>query len=83
MALDMGRLIGDVSGWTGGTAQSTVPVTDLSVHVDGGNAPSTGGNAVANEQAVKVMHVMAAIVFASLALLWFSGALVFRSVRLP
>jgi hypothetical protein len=79
----LNKLIGDGSGWGGGVAQPTRPVTDLSAHVDGGTQLPSGGNATANAQSVKVMHVMAAIVLVALALLWLSGALVFRGARLP
>lgn len=79
----MDALVGDMSGWPGGTAQATKPVTDLSPHVDGGPQGASGGNATANAQSVKVMHLMAAIVLIALAVLWLSGALVFRGARLP
>jgi hypothetical protein len=65
--------------------QHTQPVTNLSAHVDGGNAPGVNGSA-ANRSASAdercVLHYSVAIVLVALALLWLMGALAFRGIRL-
>lgn len=66
-------------------AQHTQPVTNLSPHVDGGNAGGVNGSAAnytASADATKCLHTAAAIVAIALALLWLMGALAFRGIRL-
>ena len=85
--MDIGHMIGannwpgDASGWKGGVAQASIPVTNLSPHVDGGLQGATG-SAVAPASAVKTLHVATGIVVLAMVLLWLMGTLVFKSARL-
>lgn len=65
--------------------QPVQPVTNLSAHVDGGNAPGVNGSAAnrnASADQTQVLHISVAIVLVALALLWLTGALAFRGIRL-
>ena len=86
MALDIGHMMGggfltgDSSGWAGGVAQATVPVTNLAPHVDGGtHSALSGTNAGAPPEAHRTLRFAVGIVVAALLLLWMSGSLLFRS----
>lgn len=70
------------SGWSGGVAQSTQPVSDLTPQVTGGQ---DGGGAARNSAArpseKRVLHVSIAMILGALVLVWLMGGLVFRSAR--
>lgn len=82
MAVEWGSLLGmpgDTAGWSGGIAQASVPVTDLSPHVDGGQ--SQGTSAAANMNAgssITTLHDAVGVVLAAIILLYLMGALVFK-----
>lgn len=84
MPFDVGRnlgkhaatMAGDRSGWPGGVATPTVPVTDLRPHVEGGNDTSP------NPDGRTTLYWSAGIVLAALLILWASGSLAFRGASL-
>lgn len=84
--MDMGALLGstmwpgDASGWPGGNAQASVPVTNLSPHVDGG--AHSAGQANAHPSGSQTLRYSAVIVLSAIALLWLSGTLLFKSASL-
>jgi hypothetical protein len=80
MAFDFGN-VGDLLNY-GPVPQSTEKVTDLSPHLDGGNASASGTNAGATDSDKMVLHTAIAIVLTALVLLWALGGLVFTSARL-
>ena len=89
MALDIGHMMGggfltgDSSGWAQGVAQASVPITNLSPHVDGGtHSALSGTNAGAAPDSAKTLRVAAGIVIVALLLLWLSGGLMFKSSAL-
>ncbi len=71
-------IIGNRSGWPGGVAQATVPVTNLTPHVDGGGASAQTANRAADPDSRQTLYWSAAIVFLAVALLWSGGTLVFK-----
>ena len=82
MSFDIGHAFSDLAGSKG---QHTQPVTNLSQHVDGGNAPYVSGgqaNRNAPADARQVLYFSVAYVLGALALLWLMGALAFRGARL-
>lgn len=82
------RNAGNAATWSGGISAPVAPtghvkpVTDQSDHVSGGMKGSGGTNAVAGDHAKSVMYYAAGIVLVALALLWLTGGLGLRSVRL-
>lgn len=76
----LAQVPGDSSGWQGGTAQYTIPVTDLRPHVDGG--PNSGRNTASNDDAMGTMRLSAGIVLVSAVLLAVMATTLFRSVNL-
>ena len=78
---DIGALLG--RGYP--VPQPTGKITNQSPHVDGGNSPGVSGtmaNRSANGDERTILWTSAAIVLVALAILWFSGAFAFRSIRL-
>lgn len=71
---------GNSSGWKAGNAEATGSLTDLSPHVDGGSATGATGTNAATDRTN--LHYAAGIVIVAGLLLWFFGAIVFKSVRL-
>lgn len=83
MALHIGDLMGlpgTQGTWSGGVAQAQDEITDLSAHVDGGQATATVGTNAGTD--TTVLHWAVGIVVAAGLLLWFLGGIVFKSVRL-
>ena len=78
--VDMSSMLaGDKSGWPGG--QATVPVTDLSPHVDGGSsAVNVAAGVAGTDDQRSVMYGGIAVVLGAVALLWFFGAFAFRGL---
>jgi hypothetical protein len=76
MLIGGGGGAGNTSVWSGGISPVT-PVTDQSMHYNGGTA--TGNNAVAPAGAKSVMYWAAGIVIAAIVILWILGAVTFRS----
>jgi hypothetical protein len=74
------------SGWSGGVAQSTQPVSDLTPQVTGGQDGGQDGGGAARNSAARpserrVLHVSIGLILGALLLLWLMGGLVFRSAR--
>ena len=79
MAFDFSGLVGDKMGYTDG--QASIPVTDLSSHVDGGqSAVSAHANTNSSDLETTVLYGGAAIVAAALGVLWFLGGIAFRGL---
>ena len=70
---------GDSSGWTDGVAQASIPVTNLSPHVDGGPHSAAVTDL---PDASSTLKFAAVIALSALVLLWFSGTLMFSGARL-
>jgi len=77
----MSGTVGDLSGWAGGNAQASMPVTNLGQHVDGGGH-SAGYAAPAGVGGHGTKNFAAGIVIAALIGLWLMGALVLRTSAL-
>lgn len=68
-----------------GGQTASMPVTNLSPHVDGGPSSARGaaGSNAGTSRADKMcLHTACGIVLLALVLLWAMGALVFRTARL-
>ncbi len=76
MGFDFGTL---TKGFVG--AQASIPVTDLSPEVDGGQS-ATGAVRAFNstEDETTILHYSAGIVIAAVALLWLMGSIAFRGL---
>lgn len=62
-------------------AQPTVPVTNLSPHVDGGeSAVNVSGANEGTDTQKEILYGGAIVVLAALALLWFFGAIAFKGL---
>lgn len=70
--------IGDMVNY-GPTPQPTEKATNLSPHVDGGQASALHTNTATD---TRILHTAIAIVLVALLLLWLMGGLVFRSATL-
>lgn len=79
MPFDFSGAVGDLVNY-GPAPQPTQKVTDLSPHVDGGQASARGSNATASDK--RILHTAIAIVLLAVVFLWLLGGIAFRSATL-
>jgi len=77
--MDIGASFGDKLGWTGG--QASVPVTNLTPHVDGGeSAVNVSGTMAPSDDQNVILYGGAGVVAGAIVLLWFFGAFALKGV---